>query len=153
MNIIFCLSEPSHRYLLLAKSLGYMLISRINSNTTLQKGGVTITKVTKKSNDKKRGARPAMSLEARENQLISLAVDLAEKQLLEGTASSQVITHYLKLGTTRERIEKEILQEQKKLVSAKTEELKTSKRIETIYEEALKAMKSYSGKEGDEYDE
>ena len=94
-----------------------------------------------------------MSLEARENQLISLAVDLAEKQLLEGTASSQVITHYLKLGTTRERIEKEILQEQKKLVSAKTEELKTSKRIETIYEEALKAMKSYSGKEGDEYDE
>ena len=130
-----------------------MLISRINSNTTLQKGGVTITKVTKKSNDKKRGARPAMSLEARENQLISLAVDLAEKQLLEGTASSQVITHYLKLGTTRERIEKEILQEQKKLVSAKTEELKTSKRIETIYEEALKAMKSYSGKEGDEYDE
>ena len=130
-----------------------MLISRINSNTTLQKGGVTITKVTKKSSDKKRGARPAMSLEARENQLISLAVDLAEKQLLEGTASSQVITHYLKLGTTRERIEKEILQEQKKLVSAKTEELKTSKRIETIYEEALKAMKSYSGKEGDEYDE
>ena len=94
-----------------------------------------------------------MSLEARENQLISLAVDLAEKQLLEGTASSQVITHYLKLGTTRERIEKEILQEQKKLVTAKTEELKTSKRIETIYEEALKAMKSYSGKESDENDE
>ena len=130
-----------------------MPLSRINSNKTLLKGGVTIAKVTKKSDDKKRGTRPAMTLEARENQLISLAVDLAEKQLLEGTASSQVITHYLKLGTTRERIEKEILQEQKKLVSAKTEELKTSKRIETIYEEALKAMKSYSGKEvDDEYD-
>ena len=52
--------------------------------------------------------RPALTPEARENQLISLAVDLAEKQLQEGTASSQVITHYLKLGSTKERIEKEV---------------------------------------------
>lgn len=64
--------------------------------------------------------RPALTPEARENQMISLAVDLAEKQLMEGTASSQVITHYLKLGSTKERIEKEILEKQKELIDAKT---------------------------------
>ena len=62
--------------------------------------------------------RPALTPEARENQMISLAVDLAEKQLMEGTASSQVITHYLKLGSTKERIEKEILEKQKQLIDA-----------------------------------
>ena len=70
--------------------------------------------------------RPALTPEARENQLISLAVDLAEQQLREGTASSQVITHYLKLGSTKERIEKEILEKQKELISAKTEALQSA---------------------------
>lgn len=92
-----------------------------------------------------REIRPALTPEARENQLISLAVDLAEKQLLEGTASSQVITHYLKLGSTKERIEKEILEEQKKLISAKTENLQSAKRIEALYKEAMDAMRLYSG--------
>lgn len=92
-----------------------------------------------------REIRPALTPEARENQLISLAVDLAEKQLLEGTASSQVITHYLKLGSTKERIEKEILEEQKKLISAKTENLQSAKRIEVLYKEAMDAMRLYSG--------
>ena len=77
--------------------------------------------------------------------MISLAVDLAEKQLIDGSASSQVITHYLKLGTTRERIEKDILEEQKKLITAKTEALQSSKRVEELYKNALNAMKSYSG--------
>lgn len=89
--------------------------------------------------------RPAFNPEARENQLISLAVDLAEKQLREGTASSQVITHYLKLGSTKERIEKEILERQKELITAKTEALQSQKRIEELYADAIGAMKRYSG--------
>lgn len=103
-----------------------------------KKAKTTSEKTTKK-------IRPAMSPEARENQMISLAVDLAEKQLLEGTASSQVITHYLKLGSTKEKIEKEILEKQKDLITAKTENLNSLKRIEELYSEALTAMKNYSG--------
>ena len=96
--------------------------------------------------------RPALTPEARENQMIALAVDLAERQLMEGTASSQVITHYLKLGSTKERIEKEILEKQKELIAAKTESLQSSKRIEELYANAINAMKRYSG-HGDEDDE
>lgn len=92
-----------------------------------------------------RRIRPATTPEARENQLISLAVDLAEKQLMEGTASSQVITHYLKLGSTKERLEKEKLEEENKLLRAKTEALQSSKRIEELYVNAIEAMRSYSG--------
>ena len=98
-----------------------------------------------------RKMRPAITPEGREQQLISLAVDLAEKQLIEGTASSQVITHYLKLGSTKERIEKEILEKQKDLITAKTEALQSSKRIEELYSEAIRAMRRYSGQDdGDE---
>ena len=89
--------------------------------------------------------RPALTPEARENQLISLASDLAEKQLREGTASSQVITHYLKLGSTKERIEKEILEKQKDLITAKTEAIQSAKRVEELYMDALNAMRTYSG--------
>lgn len=97
------------------------------------------------SSDSSRRMRPALSPEARENQMISLAIDLAERQLLEGTASSQVITHYLKLGSTKERIEKEILEKQKDLIEAKTQSLQSAKRIEEMYSEAMKAFRSYSG--------
>lgn len=96
--------------------------------------------------------KPAISPEARENQLISLAVDLAEKQLLEGTASSQVISHFLKLGSTKERIEKEILEKQKELIEAKTQNLQSAKRIEELYANALEAMRSYSGGKDDHYE-
>ena len=89
--------------------------------------------------------KPALDPEARENQMIALAVDLAEKQLMEGTASSQVITHYLKLATSKERLEKELLEQKKELMSAKTEALKSAKRVEELYADALKAMKKYSG--------
>lgn len=89
--------------------------------------------------------RPASNPEARENQMISLAVDLAEKQLLEGTASSQVITHYLKLGSTKEKLEKEKLEEENKLLKAKTEALQSQKRVEELYANALDAMRRYSG--------
>ena len=100
---------------------------------------------TKNSSEPPRPMRPALSPEARENQMISLAVDLAERQLQDGTASSQVITHYLKLGSTKERIEKEILEKQKELISAKTEALQSAARIEELYKEAISAMKRYSG--------
>ena len=107
----------------------------------------------KTSTNSVRKARPAISPEARENQLISLAVDLAEKQLSEGTASSQVIAHFLKLGSTKERIEKEILESQKELIVAKTEAMKSAKRVEELYSNALNAMKSYSGNRGDDFDD
>ena len=83
-----------------------------------------------KQSESSRMMRPALTPEARENQLVSLAVDLAEKQLREGTASSQVITHYLKLGSTKERIEKEILEKQKELIEAKTQEKEKNLTIE-----------------------
>ena len=89
--------------------------------------------------------RPALTPEARENQLIALASDLAEQQLREGTASSQVITHYLKLGSMKERLEREKLEQENALLRAKTESLQSAKRVEELYESALKAMKNYSG--------
>lgn len=105
---------------------------------------------TKKEVDQKNSRPPAKTPEERENQLIALAVDLAEKQLSEGTASAQVITHYLKLGTTKESLEKEKLARENELLKAKTESLQSQKNIEELYTNALNAMKSYSGfDEGD----
>ncbi len=89
--------------------------------------------------------RPALTPEAREGQMISLAEQLAEQQLRDGTASSQVITHYLKLGSSKERIERAILEEQKKLITAKTEALQSAKRVEELYANAITAMRRYSG--------
>ena len=105
-----------------------------------------------KVSDSIRAIRPALTPEARENQMISLAVDLAERQLQEGTASSQVITHYLKLGSMRERLEREKLEEENKLLKARTAQIQSMKRVEELYEEAIKAMRNYSGQgEQDEY--
>ena len=97
---------------------------------------------------------PAKTPEARENQLVALAIDVAEKQLLDGTASSQVITHYLKLGSTKDRVEKDILLEKKELLRAKTEAMQSSKRVEELYKTALDAMRMYSGNNSidDDYD-
>lgn len=99
-----------------------------------------------------RKTRPALSIEARENQMISYAVDLAEKQLREGTASSQVITHYLKLGSTMAKLDHELKMKELELMQAKTEQLKSSKRSEELMEEAIKAFKRYNGQgDQDEY--
>lgn len=95
--------------------------------------------------------RPALTPEARESQLIALAENLAEKQLIEGTASSQLITHYLKLATTRENLEKEMLAQKIELAKAKTEALESEKRIEELYEKAIEAMRRYGGHGEDEY--
>ena len=91
--------------------------------------------------------RAATTPEAREQQLIALAVDLAEKQLIEGTASSQVISHFLKLGSIRAQIEKELLEKQRDLAAAKAESIKSGARMEELYLNAVNAMKSYSGQE------
>ena len=93
--------------------------------------------------------RPAISPEARENQMISLAMDLAEQQLRDGTASSQLITEFVKRGSTKARLEKEILEEQKELMAAKTESIQSAKRVEELYTNALNAMRRYSG-QGDQ---
>lgn len=101
--------------------------------------------IAKTSQSSQRKQRPALTPEARENQLIARAVDLAEQQLINGTASSQVITHFLKMGSTKEKLEKEMMAEQKKLLEAKTEALHSQKQVETLYKDALNAMRTYSG--------
>lgn len=88
---------------------------------------------------------PATTPEGRENQLIASAVDLAERQLTDGTASAQVITHFLKLGSSRERLEQERLTNENILLRAKKEAMDSQARIETLYAEALNAMRSYAG--------
>lgn len=100
-----------------------------------------------------RKIRPALTPEARENQLISLSMDLAEQQLMDGTASSQVITHFLKLGTAKYQYEAEKLKHDTELVKAKTEALESAKNMEALYAEALKSMKTYSGMHVEEEDE
>lgn len=92
-----------------------------------------------------RPMRPALTPEARENQLISLATDLVEKRLREGTASSQETTHFLKLASTKARLEKQILEKQAELITAKTETLKSQRRVEELYTEAMKAFRNYNG--------
>lgn len=105
------------------------------------------------SDPKKR--RPATTPEARERQLVSLAVDLAEQQLANGTASAQVITHYLKLGSSRETLEQERLALENEMTRAKTEQIASQQRVEELYTKALDAMRLYAGHQpanrGDDY--
>ena len=96
--------------------------------------------------------RPPLTPEAKESQMISLAHDLAEKQLREGTASSQLITHFLKMGSEKERLEREKLEEENRLLKARTKALANAEEIKVLYEQALKAMRSYAGEgDSDEY--
>lgn len=90
-------------------------------------------------------SRPALTPEARENQLIALAMDQAEKDLRAGTASSQVITHFLKLGSAKEKLEREKLEEENKMLKAKTEALQAVKKADELYSQAIMAFQSYSG--------
>lgn len=98
-----------------------------------------------------RKGRPALTPEARENQMISLAVDLAEQQLRDGTASSQVITHFLKLGSTKAELEKERIKRENKLLEAKAKSIESSDEMKVLYENAIKAMRNYAGY-GDPYE-
>ena len=94
---------------------------------------------------KKPRRQPATTDEGRESQLVSLAIDRAEKQLSEGTASAQVITHYLKVGSTREKLEHERLRRENLLLDSKVELMASAKRVEELYEAALTAMRDYAG--------
>lgn len=96
------------------------------------------------------GGPPALTPEARENELIAMAYDLAEERMRNKTASAQEITHFLKMGSVNARLEREILAEQKKLVTAKTDSIASSKRADEMYEKAIKALKTYSGHGGED---
>lgn len=103
--------------------------------------------VTRRKPEEVRVARrpPATTPEARENQMIAEAFDLAEKQIREGTVSAQVLTHYLKLGSGRERLERQKLQQENELLKARIENLAAGKDIQELYGNAIAAMRVYSG--------
>ena len=107
-----------------------------------------VKKIDKTSETKK--SKPAMTPEARENQLIALAYDLVEQRIRNGTATSQETTHFLKLGSVRGRLEMEKLRRENEVLTAKKEDYDRSKHNEELYSEALKAMRTYSGAEIDE---
>lgn len=90
-------------------------------------------------------SRPATTLDAREQQLVALAVDLAEQQIRDGTASAQVITHFLRLGTTRERLEQEKLRRENLLLEGRTDQIAQQGRTEMLVQDALNAMRAYTG--------
>lgn len=94
-----------------------------------------------------RPMRPAISPEARESQMISLAYDLVEQRLIDGTASSQETTHFLKLGTEKAQLEKIKLQREAEMIAAKAESIKKQETSDELYKAALKAFASYSGKD------
>ena len=96
--------------------------------------------------------RPALTPEARENQLIALATDLVEKRLIEGTASSQETTHFLKLAGRKFRLEIERQELENELIKARTEALQSSKRIEELYANAINAMRKYNGQDDSDDD-
>lgn len=115
-----------------------------------------MAKVTKKGTRSR--MRPAIDPDKREQQLIAQAVDLAEQQLMDGTASSQVITHFLKLASSRERLEREKMELENQLIKAKAEAIKSQETKEELYKKALQAMSRYSGhsiddEEDEDYDE
>ena len=99
------------------------------------------------ASSKGRVSPPAMTPQARENQLTALAMDLAEQQLREGTASAQVISHFLKQGAAETELKKENLALRNELLVAQTDQIASQKKVEELYEEALRAMKTYGGSE------
>jgi hypothetical protein len=106
---------------------------------------------------KPRKRPPATTPEGRENQLIVQAIDLAEKQIRAGTVSAQVLGHYVKLGSSRERLEQERLRRENLLLEAKADQIASAARVEDLYKTALDAMRAYSGQDmqplDDEYEE
>lgn len=99
---------------------------------------------------KTKRSRHASTVEGYEDQMISLAMKRAEEKLRDGTASNSMILHFLRLGSTKERLEKDMLREQIELTKAKTEVAKSAKVAEEVYVEALKAFKEYNGQTVDE---
>lgn len=113
-----------------------------------------MAKVTASSSKSSKKMRPALSPEARENQMISLAMDLAEQQLRDGTASSQLITEFVKRGSTKAREEIEKLRRENELLVAKAKAIDSAEEVKVLYENALKAMRNYAGYgDQDEYED
>lgn len=95
---------------------------------------------------------PAMTVEGRMSQLVNAAFDLAERRILEGTASSQELTYFLKAGSPQTQLELEKLREENKLLRAKTEALQAQVSNEALLDKALKAFRSYRGEDEGEED-
>lgn len=111
-----------------------------------------MAKVKVASSKPTKNMRPALTPEAEENQMISLAMDLVRQRLLDGTASSQETTHFLKLGSSKAVLERERLIEENRLLKAKTKAYENAEEIKVLYEQALKAMRNYGGQgDPDEY--
>ena len=121
---------------------------------TVTKGGGRMVKHGKNlpKNSGSKPFRPALTPDARESQMLSLAMDLVEQRLRDGSASSAETTHFLKLASSRERLEMELMEQQKQLLAAKKENLESTKRIEELYGDAMKAMRSYSGDQSSQMD-
>lgn len=104
-----------------------------------------------------RPLRPATTPEGREAQLVALAFDLVEQRIRDGTATSQEVTHFLKLGSSREQLEQQRLNYENQLLQTKNEALASQARVEELYKDALNAMRTYSGQEpirdDDDYEE
>ncbi len=99
---------------------------------------------------KKREYAPARTPQTKENQMISLAFDLAEKKLRNGSASSQLITHFLKLATVKEQLENDRLRADLDLARAKIKYMESQETSQEMYEKALRAFCDYSGTEYEE---
>ena len=94
--------------------------------------------------------RPGLTPEADENQLISLSIDAAKKMLVEGRAPTSIVLHYLKLATSKERLDRELKEKQKELMEAKRQALESQAKVEQLYVDAMKAMRKYGGQDDDE---
>lgn len=114
-------------------------------------------KSTNSSISNKKAMRPALTPEARENQLISLAIDLVEQRLIDGTASAQETTHFLKLASRKAKLEAERAELENELIKAKTQSIRDQADMKTLYKDAIEAMRRYGGhgvyEEEDEYDD
>ena len=108
-----------------------------------------MAKVKAASSSVRSALRPALTPESRESQMAALAMDLVEQRLRDGTASSQETTHFLKLVSSKAKLEQERAKLENELIAAKTKALADAKEIKVLYEEALKAMRRYGG-HGDE---
>ena len=102
-------------------------------------------KKVKSSSESVKRIRPPLTPEARENQMIALAMDLVEQRLMNGTASSQETTHFLKLGSVKNKLEIEKLKAENDLIHAKAEMVRAQKNNEEMFKDAIAAMKEYSG--------
>lgn len=96
-----------------------------------------------------RRVRKASTPSARENQIVAAAYDLAEQRILDGTASDTLLREFVKLGSPKEQIEREILERQRDLITAKTEALQSQKKVDELYADAISAFKAYHGSDDD----